>query len=269
MRWSRTYFSRTSDASQYICWKLLVNFWLRGFLNRSVDGWRRKCWQNILFWRNEMRLGDACGGNRVILKYLIKKFEKHHSKNVSFWINFKMMHERHYCFLVHESFDVILKLCQANILCSGRILSICRCYPFRCGSELFNLLAALTLYVIMWKLIHLTFWSILMHVRYMTGWNGFNPFHCSIDTQIINFSRHPQILHWPKFRNSNQNLIHHHFSPEELKPTPIQKKSRKQLVRDEDKDDKYWDKVRPLWPFNFAHDRQLSFITVHFQFEPP
>ena len=38
----------------------------------------------------------------------------------------------------------------------------------------------------------------------------------------------------------------HHFSPEELKPTPIQKKSRKQLVRDEDKDEKYWDKVRPL-----------------------
>jgi len=36
----------------------------------------------------------------------------------------------------------------------------------------------------------------------------------------------------------------HHFSPEELKPTPIQKKSRKQLVRDEDKDDKYWDKRR-------------------------
>lgn len=36
----------------------------------------------------------------------------------------------------------------------------------------------------------------------------------------------------------------HHFSPEELKPTPIQKKSRKQLVRDEDKDDKYWDKVK-------------------------
>ena len=35
----------------------------------------------------------------------------------------------------------------------------------------------------------------------------------------------------------------HHFSPEELKPTPIQKKSRKQLVRDEDKDEKYWDKV--------------------------
>jgi len=36
----------------------------------------------------------------------------------------------------------------------------------------------------------------------------------------------------------------HHFSPEELKPTPIQKKSRKQLVRDEDKDEKYWDKRR-------------------------
>ena len=36
----------------------------------------------------------------------------------------------------------------------------------------------------------------------------------------------------------------HHFSPEELKPTPIQKKSRKQLVREEDKDEKYWDKVR-------------------------
>ena len=178
-----------------------------------------------------------------------------------------MMHERHYCFLVHESFDVILKLCQANILCPGRILSICRCYPLRYGSELFNLLAALTLYVIMWKLIHLTFWSILMHVRYMTGY--FKPFHCSIDAhfeykngsnnqsgsiqnspvwlKIINFSRHPQILHWPKFRNSNRNLIHHHFSPEELKPTPIQKKSRKQLVRDEDKDEKYWDKVRPLW----------------------
>merc|ERR1712131_52596 len=36
----------------------------------------------------------------------------------------------------------------------------------------------------------------------------------------------------------------HHFSPEELKPTPIQKKSRKQLVREEDKDEKYWDKRR-------------------------
>ena len=35
----------------------------------------------------------------------------------------------------------------------------------------------------------------------------------------------------------------HHFSPEELKPTPIQRKSRKTLVREEDKDEKYWDKV--------------------------
>jgi len=36
----------------------------------------------------------------------------------------------------------------------------------------------------------------------------------------------------------------HHFSPEELKPTPIQRKSRKTLVREEDKDEKYWDKRR-------------------------
>lgn len=34
----------------------------------------------------------------------------------------------------------------------------------------------------------------------------------------------------------------HHFSPDELKPTPIQRKSRKTLVREEDKDEKYWDK---------------------------
>merc|ERR1712189_83707 len=34
----------------------------------------------------------------------------------------------------------------------------------------------------------------------------------------------------------------HHFSPGELKPTPIQRKSRKTLVREEDKDEKYWDK---------------------------
>merc|ERR1712003_392227 len=40
------------------------------------------------------------------------------------------------------------------------------------------------------------------------------------------------------------NPATHHFSPEELKPTPIQRKSRKTLVRDEDKDEKYWDKRR-------------------------
>jgi len=36
----------------------------------------------------------------------------------------------------------------------------------------------------------------------------------------------------------------HTFNPDELKPTPIQRKSQKQLVRAEDKDDKYWDKRR-------------------------
>jgi len=40
------------------------------------------------------------------------------------------------------------------------------------------------------------------------------------------------------------NPATHHFSPDELKPTPIQRKSRKTLVRVEDKDDKYWDKRR-------------------------
>lgn len=43
---------------------------------------------------------------------------------------------------------------------------------------------------------------------------------------------------------SSFNPATHHFSPEELKPTPIQRKSRKTLVRAEDKDDKYWDKRR-------------------------
>jgi len=33
-----------------------------------------------------------------------------------------------------------------------------------------------------------------------------------------------------------------HFSPEELKPTPIQRKSRKTVTKDSDKDDRYWDK---------------------------
>ena len=44
-------------------------------------------------------------------------------------------------------------------------------------------------------------------------------------------------------KSSSFNPATHHFSPEELKPTPIQRKSRKTLVRAEDKDDKYWDKV--------------------------
>merc|ERR1719346_449732 len=34
------------------------------------------------------------------------------------------------------------------------------------------------------------------------------------------------------------NPATHHFSPDELKPTPIQRKSRKTLVREEDKDEK-------------------------------
>ena len=46
----------------------------------------------------------------------------------------------------------------------------------------------------------------------------------------------------------------HHFSPEELKPTPIQKKSRKQLVREEDKDEKYWDKV------SFSSEPMIDFL---------
>jgi len=45
-------------------------------------------------------------------------------------------------------------------------------------------------------------------------------------------------------KNNSFNPATHHFSPEELKPTPIQRKSRKTLVRDEDKDEKYWDKRR-------------------------
>jgi len=45
-------------------------------------------------------------------------------------------------------------------------------------------------------------------------------------------------------KSSSFNPATHHFSPEELKPTPIQRKSRKTLVRAEDKDDKYWDKRR-------------------------
>ena len=34
-----------------------------------------------------------------------------------------------------------------------------------------------------------------------------------------------------------------HFTEDELKPTQIQRKSRKILVKDEDKDDRYWEKV--------------------------
>jgi len=45
-------------------------------------------------------------------------------------------------------------------------------------------------------------------------------------------------------KSSSFNPATHHFSPDELKPTPIQRKSRKTLVRAEDKDDKYWDKRR-------------------------
>lgn len=45
-------------------------------------------------------------------------------------------------------------------------------------------------------------------------------------------------------KNQAFNPATHHFLPEELKPTPIQRKSRKTLVRAEDKDDKYWDKRR-------------------------
>jgi len=45
-------------------------------------------------------------------------------------------------------------------------------------------------------------------------------------------------------KNRSFNPATHHFLPEELKPTPIQRKSRKTLVRAEDKDDKYWDKRR-------------------------
>jgi len=48
----------------------------------------------------------------------------------------------------------------------------------------------------------------------------------------------------PEKDTSTFNPATHHFSPEELKPTPIQRKSRKTLVRAEDKDEKYWDKRR-------------------------
>ena len=62
----------------------------------------------------------------------------------------------------------------------------------------------------------------------------------------------------------------HHFSPKELKPTQIQKKSRKQLVREEDKDEKYWDKVRfflnicsmlVMSTMKYVGDKFLSLLT--------
>ena len=34
-----------------------------------------------------------------------------------------------------------------------------------------------------------------------------------------------------------------HFTEDDLKPSPIQKKARKMHVKDEDKDDRYWEKV--------------------------
>merc|ERR1712193_122266 len=43
---------------------------------------------------------------------------------------------------------------------------------------------------------------------------------------------------------SNPSLAQIQEQQPKFDPTPIQKKSRKQLVRDEDKDEKYWDKRR-------------------------
>lgn len=48
----------------------------------------------------------------------------------------------------------------------------------------------------------------------------------------------------PNMLNSNFDPATRHFSPEELKPTPIQRKSRKTLTKDADKDTRYWDKRR-------------------------
>ena len=51
------------------------------------------------------------------------------------------------------------------------------------------------------------------------------------------------------------------FSPEELKPNPIQRKSRKTITKNEDKDDKYWVKVRNNSYCNLRRDMRGKFHT--------
>ena len=66
-------------------------------------------------------------------------------------------------------------------------------------------------------------------------------------------------------KNQSFNPATHHFLPEELKPTPIQRKSRKTLVRAEDKDDKYWDKVKISF-YNFLLKFFLRSVTDSLNF---
>ena len=43
------------------------------------------------------------------------------------------------------------------------------------------------------------------------------------------------------------------FTDDELKPSPLQRKSRKVLVKEEDKDDRYWEKVTSLMIVRLQH----------------